>query len=101
MWLVVLEGLHLATTRPVYRRLFEFWLKIFGVAFGLGVVSGIVMAFEFGTNWSRLSEATGPIQGPLAIVREFHRLRARGVVLRCPDLRATAGETGHLFSSPP
>jgi cytochrome d ubiquinol oxidase subunit I len=64
-WLAVLEGLHLATARPVYRRLFDFWLKIFGVAFGLGVVSGIVMAFEFGTNWSRLSESTGPVQRPL------------------------------------
>src|SRR5215510_12989212 len=47
-WLAVLESLHLATGRPVYRVLFEFWLKIFGVAFGFGVVSGIVMAFEFG-----------------------------------------------------
>src|ERR1700728_2843341 len=66
-WLAVLEGLHLATGRPVYRRLFDFWLKIFGVAFGLGVVSGIVMAFEFGTNWSELSRRTGPIQGPLLL----------------------------------
>src|ERR1700691_5826002 len=64
-WLAVLEGLTLITNKPVYRRLFEFWLKIFGVTFGLGVVSGIVLAFEFGMNWSRLSEVTGPIQGPL------------------------------------
>jgi cytochrome bd ubiquinol oxidase subunit I len=70
-WLTVLEGLHLATQRPVYRRLFEFWLSVFAVAFGLGVVSGIVMAFEFGTNWSRLSEATGPIQGPLLSYESF------------------------------
>ena len=70
-WLCVLEGLNLATGRPVYRRLFDFWLKIFGLAFGLGVVSGIVMAFEFGTNWSRLSEATGPIQGPLLSYESF------------------------------
>jgi cytochrome d ubiquinol oxidase subunit I len=70
-WLAVLEGLHLATARPVYRRLFDFWLKIFGVAFGLGVVSGVVMGFEFGTNWSRLSEATGPIQGPLLSYETF------------------------------
>ena len=45
-----LEVLHLVTGRPVHRALFEFWLKIFGLAFELGVVSGIVMAFEFGTN---------------------------------------------------
>jgi cytochrome d ubiquinol oxidase subunit I len=64
-WLTLLEGLHLSTGRPVFRRLFDFWLKIFGIAFGLGVVSGVVLAFEFGTNWSRLSELSGPIQGPL------------------------------------
>ena len=70
-WLSLLEGLHLATAKPVYRRLFEFWLKIFGVAFGMGVVSGIVLAFEMGMNWSRLSEATGPIQGPLLLYETF------------------------------
>jgi cytochrome bd ubiquinol oxidase subunit I len=70
-WLCVLEGLHLVTARPVYRRLFDFWLKIFSVAFGMGVVSGIVMGFEFGTNWSQLAEATGPIQGPLITYETF------------------------------
>jgi cytochrome d ubiquinol oxidase subunit I len=70
-WLTVLEALHLITRKPVYRRLFEFWLKIFGVTFGLGVVSGIVLAFEFGMNWSRLSEMTGPIQGPLLAYETF------------------------------
>jgi len=70
-WLVVLEGLDLVTRRPVYRRLFDFWLRIFAVAFGLGVVSGIVMAFQFGTNWSRLSSATGPVQGPLLAYESF------------------------------
>jgi cytochrome bd ubiquinol oxidase subunit I len=70
-WLTVLEGLNLVTKRPVYRRLFEFWLKIFGLAFGLGVVSGVVLAFEMGMNWSRLSEATGPIQGPLLVYESF------------------------------
>jgi len=70
-WLTVLEALYLATGRPTYRRLFEFWLKIFGVAFGLGVVSGIVMGFQFGTNWSALSKVTGPIQGPLLAYETF------------------------------
>jgi cytochrome bd ubiquinol oxidase subunit I len=70
-WLTVLEALHLATGRPAYRVVFEFWLKIFGVAFGLGVVSGIVMAFEFGTNWSVLSKISGPIQGPLLSYETF------------------------------
>ena len=57
-WLTVLESLHLATGRPVYRTLFEFWVKIFAVAFGFGVVSGIVMGFEIGTNWSDFSRMT-------------------------------------------
>jgi cytochrome bd ubiquinol oxidase subunit I len=70
-WLALLEGLRLATGLPVYRRLFDFWLKIFAIAFGLGVVSGIVMAFEFGTNWSQLSAASGPIQGPLLAYESF------------------------------
>jgi cytochrome bd ubiquinol oxidase subunit I len=70
-WLVVLEAVHILSGRPVYRRLFDFWLKIFGITFGLGVVSGVVMAFEFGTNWSRLSEAAGPIQGPLLVYESF------------------------------
>src|ERR1700704_826733 len=70
-WLTILEALHLTTGRPAYRVLFEFWLKIFGVAFGLGVVSGIVMAFQFGTNWSVLSKMTGPIQGVLLSYETF------------------------------
>jgi cytochrome bd ubiquinol oxidase subunit I len=70
-WLTVLEACHLVTGKPVYCRLFEFWLKIFGVTFGLGVVSGIVLAFEFGMNWSRLSQVTGPIQGPLLTYESF------------------------------
>src|SRR5712692_9385740 len=70
-WLTVLEVLCLATGRQAYRVIFEFWLKIFGVAFGLGVVSGIVMAFQFGTNWSVLSKMSGPIQGPLLMYETF------------------------------
>ena len=70
-WLTVLEALYLATGRPAYRVVFEFWLKIFGVAFGLGVVSGIVMAFQFGTNWSVLARMSGPIQGPLLSYETF------------------------------
>jgi cytochrome bd ubiquinol oxidase subunit I len=70
-WLTVLEALHLQTGRPAYRLVFEFWLKIFGVAFGLGVVSGIVMAFQFGTNWSVLARLSGPIQGPLLAYETF------------------------------
>jgi cytochrome bd ubiquinol oxidase subunit I len=70
-WLTVLEALYLATGRPTYRVVFEFWLKIFGVAFGLGVVSGIVMAFQFGTNWDVLARMSGPIQGVLLSYETF------------------------------
>src|SRR5438045_6188150 len=70
-WLTVLETLSFSTGRPVYRVIIDFWLKIFGVAFGMGVVSGIVMAFQFGTNWSVLSKMSGPIQGPLLSYEKF------------------------------
>ena len=70
-WLTVLEALHLRTGKKVYQTLFEFWLKIFGVAFGMGVVSGVVMGFQFGTNWSELSKMSGPIQGPLLSYETF------------------------------
>ncbi|MEE9142331.1 MAG: cytochrome ubiquinol oxidase subunit I [Gammaproteobacteria bacterium] len=64
-WLAVLEFLGWRTGLPVYRRLFDFWIRIFTVSFSMGVVSGIVMAFQFGTNWSVLAAKGGPIQGPL------------------------------------
>jgi cytochrome d ubiquinol oxidase subunit I len=70
-WLAFLEGCSLITGRPIYRRLFDFWQKIFAVAFGLGVVSGVVMAFEFGANWGELSRRSGPIQGPLLAYESF------------------------------
>lgn len=64
-WLVALEFNWLRTGNPLYRNLFRFWMKIFAVSFGLGVVSGIVMSYQFGTNWSRFSEFTGNILGPV------------------------------------
>ncbi|MEO6610294.1 MAG: cytochrome ubiquinol oxidase subunit I [Aestuariivirga sp.] len=64
-FLAVLKGLQLVTGETVYRDLFNFWKKIFAVAFGMGVVSGIVMAYQFGTNWSVFSDKAGPVIGPL------------------------------------
>jgi cytochrome d ubiquinol oxidase subunit I len=64
-WLVMLEFLWLRTGKAAYQSLYRFWLKIFAVSFGLGVVSGLVMSFEFGTNWSAFSAAAGNILGPL------------------------------------
>ncbi|VTN08697.1 Cytochrome d ubiquinol oxidase subunit 1 [Raoultella terrigena] len=64
-YLAVLEGLWLKTKNPVWRSLYHFWSKIFAVNFGMGVVSGLVMAYQFGTNWSGFSEFAGSITGPL------------------------------------
>ncbi len=64
-WLVALEFNWLRTGNPLYRNLFRFWVKVFAVSFGLGVVSGIVMSYQFGTNWSRFSEFTGNVLGPV------------------------------------
>src|SRR3546814_9870411 len=62
---MVLEALWLKTGRCVYANLFRYWLKIFAIVFGMGVVSGIVMSYQFGTNWSVFSDRDGPIVGPL------------------------------------
>ncbi len=64
-YLAVLEGLWLLTGRDVYLQLFRYWLKIFAVAFGMGVVSGLVMSYQFGTNWAVFSDKAGPVIGPL------------------------------------
>ncbi len=64
-FVALLEGLHFATGREVYFRLSSFWTKIFAVSFGMGVVSGVVMPFQFGANWSRFSDATANILSPL------------------------------------
>ena len=64
-YLAVLEALWLKTGNPVYMRLFNYWKTIFAVAFGMGVVSGIVMSYQFGTNWSVFSDKAGPVVGPL------------------------------------
>ena len=65
VWLATVEAMSMATGKAIYRTLFDFWLKVFAISFGMGVVSGIVMAFQFGTNWSELAVRTGSIQGPL------------------------------------
>jgi cytochrome bd ubiquinol oxidase subunit I len=64
-YLAVLEGLWLWRKDDVYRELYRFWSKIFAVNFGMGVVSGLVLAYEFGTNWSHFSRFAGSITGPL------------------------------------
>ena len=77
-WLTVLEGFHLATGRVAYRVLFDFWLKIFAVAFALGVVSEVVMAFQIGTNWSVQPPGDGsPRSTPPQVKRSGATTRVR------------------------
>jgi cytochrome d ubiquinol oxidase subunit I len=64
-YLAVLEALWLKTGKTLYLDLYKYWLKIFAVVFAMGVVSGIVMSYQFGTNWSVYSDRAGPIVGPL------------------------------------
>ena len=64
-YLAVLEGLWLWTGDQRFMKVFHYWKTIFAVVFGMGVVSGIVMSYQFGTNWSVFSDKTGPILGPL------------------------------------
>ena len=59
------EFLSFKTGNPIWQRLSKFWIQVFAVVFGIGVVSGIVMSFQFGTNWSNFSYATANFLGPV------------------------------------
>lgn len=64
-WLAVVEGLYLKTGKKKYEEVYRMWVKIFAVCFGMGVVSGVVMSYQFGTNWSVFSDKVGNVIGPL------------------------------------
>ncbi len=64
-YIALLEGLYFFTKKPIWFRISGFWTRIFAIAFGMGVVSGVVMPFQFGTNWSRFSDATANVVSPL------------------------------------
>src|SRR5919106_570357 len=64
-WLLVLEALYLRTGKSIYMDIARHWTKIFAISFGMGVVSGVVLSYEFGTNWSELSRRGGNVIGPL------------------------------------
>ena len=64
-YIAALEGLYFFTGREIWFRISGFWIKIFAVSFGMGVVSGIIMPFQFGTNWSRFSDVAGDVVSPL------------------------------------
>src|SRR3981189_1981741 len=84
-YLAVLEALWLWTGREVFINLFNYWLKIFAIGFGMGVVSGIVMSYQFGTNWAAFSDKAGPVIGPLmayeVLTAFFLEPRLPGVML--------------------
>jgi len=61
--LVIMEGMYLKTKNPLYEQMTKFWVKIFALTFGLGVATGIVMEFEFGTNWATYSRFVGDVFG--------------------------------------
>ena len=64
-WLAVVEWRWLKTGNRIYQEIYRMWVKIFAVTFGMGVVSGVVLSFQFGTNWSVFSDKVGNIFGPL------------------------------------
>jgi len=65
LFLAIVEGLWLRTRDPVYRQIYRFWLNIFAMSFAIGVVTGIVLSFEFGLTFSRFSQIAGSVIGPL------------------------------------
>src|SRR5579872_2294552 len=64
-FIAFMEGLGYFTGRELYFRISRYWTRIFSVSFGMGVVSGVIMPFQFGTNWSRFSDATANVLSPL------------------------------------
>src|SRR6516225_8618318 len=64
-YIAILEGMHLVTGRSVYLRISMYWIRIFSVAFGVGVVTGVIMPFQIGSNWSRYADVAGNVLGPL------------------------------------
>ncbi|MCE0506531.1 cytochrome ubiquinol oxidase subunit I [Roseivivax sp. GX 12232] len=99
-FLAVLNVLWVRSRNRVYLNLFDYWKKIFAVAFGMGVVSGIVMSYQFGTNWSVFSDRTGPILGPLmayeVLSAFFLEAGFLGIMLFG---REKVGEKLHLFAT--
>lgn len=100
LFLALMEGLWLKTRNAVYMELYEFWVKFFAVAFGMGVVSGVVMAYQFGTNWSEFSKFSGGVTGPLltyeVLTAFFLEAGFLGVMLFG---RKRVGEKLHFFAT--
>ena len=94
-FVALLEGPHFVTGREIYFRISSFWIRIFSVSFGMGVVSGVVMPFQFGTNWSRFSDATANVLSPLlayeGLMAFFLEAAFLGVLLVRPQAGAALG----------
>ncbi len=99
-YIAVLEALHYRTNNPVWEKLSKFWIKVFALVFGMGVVSGIVMAFQFGTNWSSFSYASANFLGPIlsyeVVTAFFLEATFLGVLLFGRD---KVPKGAHLFSA--
>ena len=96
-YLAMLEGFWLKTGRDVYLKLYRFWVKIFAVSFGMGVVSGLVMSYQFGTNWSLFSELTGNVLGPLLGYEVLTAFFLEAVVPRDHAVRLEQGRSETAF----
>ena len=94
-YIAVLEGLYFFRRSEIWLRISRFWTRIFAVAFGMGVVTGIVMPFQFGTNWSRFSDATANVLSPMLAYEDlmafFLEATFLGVLLFGRNLRAALG----------
>ena len=96
-FIAFLEGAYALTRRPVFLNLSQFWLRIFAISFGMGVVTGIVMPFQFGTNWSRFSDVAGNIISPLSGLRGPDGVLPRSDLSRRAAVRPQAGAAGDAF----
>ncbi len=96
-WLAVIEWRWLKTGNTLYAEIYRMWVKIFAVAFGMGVVSGIVMSFQFGTNWSVFSDKAGNVLGPLLGYEVLDRLLLGGIFSGRDAFRLESGKPTHAF----
>ena len=99
-YLAVLEGLWLLKKDEVYLDLYHFWSKAFAVNFGMGVVSGLVMAYEFGTNWSGFSAFAGGVTGPLLAYEVLTAFFLEAGFLGVDAVRLAQGRARGCTSSP-
>lgn len=99
-FLLIMRSLEYRTGKPQYRQAFDFWQKIFALTFGMGVVSGVVLSYQIGTNWGRFSEIAGPVVGPLmsfeVLSAFFLEAGFLGIMLLG---RQRTGPTLHLFAT--